>query len=277
MTGARVVRSGDGAYAVAVAELPLRARRGVTVEGAIVVIGGEVGWGRRVRQALDDGAAAIVLSDPVSIAGDEQVEASGAERRAPVIVDRPRLRMDVRDDAGRPGRPPRAVQVECSAALADVEAVLRDGIGWARTLAGGALELVTVRETPRGLTVLLERPAGIDLDSALTATIVLGRREASPWLRGLAIDVVRTEVIIEDATGTATVDIADRGGHSQPPPRYERSERLSLRRALDALDGGEHPLDLSELEHDSALGRLILARARGINESDTGDSHTRIP
>jgi hypothetical protein len=263
VTGGRVVRTGDGAYAVAVAELPRRTRRGATVEGSIVVIGGEVGWGGRVRRALEDGAAAIILSDPVSIAGDELLEARRVERSAPIIVDRPRLRMDVRDDARRDGGPPRAVQVECSAAIADFETVLQDGIGWARTLAGGALDLVTTRGTPRGLTALLERPAGIDLDFAVTATILLGQRDAAPWLRGLAIDVARTEVIIEDATGSATVDRADRGGRSQPPRRYESSERLSLRRALDALDEGSHPLDLNELEHDSALARLTLAPGTG--------------
>ena len=95
MTSPRGVRTADARGLAAVAELPASARVALGVEGSIVVITGEVGWGSRLRRAIDDGAAGIVLADPLSVSVDEAGEAGRAARGGPGVIERPRRRAEV--------------------------------------------------------------------------------------------------------------------------------------------------------------------------------------
>lgn len=213
----RAVSTADGAYRVAVAELPRRA-------------------------ALGDGTGAVRIADGV-------LEAGGS-----TVVARRWLRADVVADAA--GAPARSVLVECGAAPGEVEELLRDAIGWARELAGGPLDVGECRATARGILVRLE-------GTRSGATVLLARREAGPsWLRVLALDTARTEVVIEHPGATATVERTDALGVHRAPARYETPERLALRRLLDALDAGVRPSDPDDLEHDAALAAHVLGLAR---------------
>lgn len=250
------VRTESVEYRVAIAELPLSARATSASEGAVVVVGGEAGWGTRLRRAVEAGAAALVLCEPRSL---DAAEFRAAEALSvPVVIERARLRDDVVRDAEQAGGPPRIVQVECGALGSDAELVLRDAIGWARVLAGGRLDRPLVRATPRGVIVHAERSVGGR--ASVAVSVLLGRRDSpTVWLRALAVDSVRTEVVLRHEVGPAVVIRSGSEGSVHLPARYESSARVALRRALDAVGGGGHPADLDELEHDSALAVAALA------------------
>lgn len=244
------VRTEIEEYAVAIAELPLRVRATSALSGTVVVVGGEPGWGTRLRRAADAGAAALVLCEPQTLDAAEFAAAEGIA--VPVVVERARLRDDVVRDAAGMGYPPRIVQVECGAAGVDAALVLRDAIGWARVLAGGRLEVRITRATARAVLVQSQR-------TSVAVSVLLGRRDsATMWLRALAVDSERTEVVLRHRVGPAVVVRAGSTGSLHLPARYESSARVALRRALDAVEGGGHPADLEELAHDSAIAAAAL-------------------
>lgn len=194
------------------------------------------------RAVLGDGP------DAVRIAGGV-LEAEGV-----TVVARPWLRADVVADAAQ--APARSVLVECGAASGEVEELLRDAVGWARELAGGPLDIVECRATARGILARLE-------GARSGATVLLARREGgSSWLRALALDTTRTEVVIEHPGALATVERTDADGVHRSPARYESAERLALRRLLDALDDDVRTTDLDDLEHDSRLAAHVLGLVR---------------
>lgn len=249
------VRTEIDEYAVAIAELPLRARAASTAAGAVVVVDGEPGWGARLRRAADEGAAALVLCEPQTLDPAEFLAAEGIT--VPIVVERARLRDDVARDAVPAVDPPRTVQVECGAVGVDAAVVLRDAIGWARVLAGGRLEQREARATARAVIVQAERSTGAG--ASVAVSVLLGRRDsATMWLRGLAVDSARTEVVLRHPVGPAVVVRSGSEGSVQLPPRYESSARVALGRALDAAEGGGHPADLDELAHDSAFAAAAL-------------------
>lgn len=262
-TAPRGVLTADAGFAVAIAELPLRARASLDAAGSIVVVGG-AGWREGFRHASDDGASAVVIADPAM--PDAPPSSDESERdtsAAPVVVARPRLRADVAGDATTDGIAVRLVQVECGGSTARLPGTLRDAIGWARVLAGGPLELVASRASERALSVLLERAPREAGDQPLTVTVLASRREEpQPWIRALAIGAERVEVTVDDATGAAVVRRATRAGQLKLPPRWESPSRVALRRALDALDTGAASTDLVELDHDSQLALRALAAPR---------------
>ena len=174
----------------------------------------------------------------------------------PVIVERPRLRPDVVADAVRAGRgrPARIVTVECAAPAAGLEAVIRDGLGWARSLVRGPLTLQVCSATAQARIALLDSggSAGGAMPVTLGATAAAG-------LQVLALGEVRPEVTVDQRAGLTRLETSTEDGTLRAPERYESSARLALRRAIEAQSSGQPGTDLDELLEDMSLTRAVLA------------------
>jgi hypothetical protein len=247
-------------YSAAVAGLPLSAAITDHRRGAVVVVPGSGDWWIAMLEAMAAGAAAVVLTDP-AVLRREAVEAVPWPRDIPVIVDRPRLRPDVVADAllARRGSPPRLVTVECAAPAAALDGVILDGFGWARSLTGAPLALHASIATVQGRIALLEsRDSG---DGSVPATVMatpVGGVHPGGLLQVLALGEVRTEVTLDQAARLARVETFTEEGALRAPERFESSERLALRRAIDACLSDGPTADLDELLQDMALARSLL-------------------
>lgn len=254
MTASHGVRTGDARWLAAVAELPRSSRPVTEVTGSITVITGEVGWGSRLRRAVDDGSAGIVLADPLTASLDELREADLAGGSVPVVIDRPRLRGDVVADATPTGYA--TIHIEMGASRPDLSAVLRDGIGWGRLLAGGELEIVDATATPRGVLALLRRVGASGGGEASTVTVLAARGEISaPWIRATVVGSERIEVVVDQGISVLR---STEDGVLRVPTRFESTARQALRRAIDAVESSVTPNDLAHLWHDSRLAFDLL-------------------
>lgn len=269
--GAVPVWTIDARYRLAVAELPLRTMRADGPAGAIVVVGGgsdegagggvdgAAGWIAGVRDAVAGGARGIIVAEPADAPADD-VRALAASLAVPVVVERDFLRADVAADAVgaraggsvEPGAPALVV-VDGGAPAAAPGVLARDAVGWARTLAGGALSLVAEGDGP----ALLQTDAG----RCAAVTVVATDRPGAGWLRASALGDPLVDVEIEGAAAFVTRSAAS--GRLVLPTRYESPARVALRRILDALDSERAPDDLSVLADDVELSRRILAHRRG--------------
>lgn len=236
-------------YRIAVAELPRSTRLGDSAAGAVVVVTADRG---AILAAAQGGAAAIVVADP---------NRALPEVGAPVVLDRALLRPDLVAEATSGAGVPALVQVEASAARAELAATLRDALGWARVLAGGPLRLDTRLAVPDGVSAVFEAttPSGDRVPIVLTVT---HRTGSSPWIRALAIGPDRCEVTLDVARGLARVERATEGGRTRPAPRWESRERLALRRALAAI-GGVAGDDRADWARDDALATALAHPALG--------------
>jgi hypothetical protein len=253
------------AYRAAAAQLPVTAvppapAGSSEARGALVVVPGVGPWWRGIRAARDAGAAAAIVADPVTVP-PEAVDALDVPPDIPVIVERPRLRPDVAADAlsGREGGPT-LISIEAAAASAGFEAVLRDAVGWARTLAGAPdvpPALRSAAATPHGRMALLDAglPGGAVPVSVLAA--VLQGKRCGGLVRVLALGTVRTEVTIDQPAGMARVQRCAADGDLVAPARFEASARLALRRAAAACAEGREVPDLRELLVDAAVVRAM--------------------
>jgi len=231
-------------YRWALAELPLSTRLTDRPGGAIVVVSGGDGWVDVAQAAAEAGAAGLVVADP-TFAPASAVRRLARGLAIPVIVERPLLRRDVAEDVRRAGAgsAPRALVVDGAAGESHVRTVARDAAGWLRVMAGGALSVVRAD----GAFALLETDAGV----AATLTVVATVRPGSGAIRAQALGEVTTEVEVEGRS--ARVIAASVAGRLTAPSRFESSERLSLRRALDALTARIPPSDLDELAADTEI------------------------
>jgi hypothetical protein len=248
------IRTADGPYAVAIAELPLSAHRSEDPTGAVVVVEARSGWGEKLVEAAAQGACGLVVRDPQAGASGDLAAANATPPALPVVVDRPLLRGDLVDDVRRGGtRAPAMVQVECSGSGADFATVARDAFGWARVLAGGPLVLVSAQPTSRGFSALLTWP-GDDIAAVVPVAVLATRRAGTaPWIRAIALGADRTEVTIDVARGSAVVERTSEAGRVIHPTRWESAERSVLRRALEALDEFSGQSELADLQLDTTL------------------------
>jgi hypothetical protein len=67
---------------------------------------------------------------------------------------------------------------------------------------------------------------------------------------------------VDGGVGTLRVTTSDADGRRVAPRRWESSERLALRRAIEAVATGSAPEDLGELQHDERLAGAIADRSR---------------
>jgi hypothetical protein len=248
------------AYSAAVAELPVSTALTENARGAVVVVPGTGDWWQGMLAARAGGAAAVVLADP-AVPRRGAVEPERWPGDIPVIVERPRLRPDVVADAvaARRGSPARIVTVECAAPAAGLGALICDGFGWMRSLAGGAVALQSSIATVHSRITLLdagERQGGT-VPATLSATAI-GGLHAGGLLQVLALGEVRTEVTIDQPAGLVRVETATEEGTLRAPARYESSARLAVRRAIDACLAEGPAADLEELLQDMALTRALL-------------------
>jgi hypothetical protein len=261
-----------GAYRAAVAELPLSARLADAPSGAIVVVPGGPGWVDGASAAVSAGAVAVLVAG-VGFESSADLRRL-AEAGIPIIIERPLLRTDAAADAvaartaASSEMSPRIIVAEAAASRARLAAAMQDAVGWLRILAG---ETPTLVAADQGL-VLLEASAGI---SATLTSVATGRPGAGR-IRVQALGEVITDVEVE---GRATyVTTASAAGRLIAPQRFESSERLALRRALEAVAGHTVPADLDDLLADAALvERLLLAGDEGTQVAgiDTADSRHR--
>lgn len=235
-------------YAIAATELPATAA-GLDVAALAVVHG--PGWTRDAASA----SSSVVIAAGGAEAAPAELRNLLAAGGPPVIVERPRLRRDVVEDAlvARAGAPLRMVVAECAAGPGDVRATVRDAVGWSRELVG-PLALSTAHADARAASaLLLTRAASVPV--ILRATVA---RLERPFLRVTAVGEVTTEVVIDELGGRTSVLTLSREGRREPPTRWETVERLTLRRALAALDGAAVH-DLVDLTHDTELAEQVLA------------------
>ncbi len=62
---------------------------------------------------------------------------------------------------------------------------------------------------------------------------------------------------LEATTERTVVSTTGERGAVVAPARFETPQRLALRRAVDALEGENDPLDLAELAADAALAEQL--------------------
>jgi hypothetical protein len=248
------------AYSAAVAELPVSTALAENARGAVAVVPGTGDWWQGMLAARAGGAAAVVLADP-AVLPRGAVESEQWPGDIPVIVERPRVRPDLAAAAvaARRGSPARLISVECAAPAAGLGALICDGFGWMRCLAGGAVALQSSIATVHSRIALLD--AGDSQCGAVPATLsatVIGGLHAGGLLQVLALGEVRTEVTVDQPAGFARVETVTEEGTLRAPERYESSARLALRRAVDACLAEGPAADLEELLQDMALARALL-------------------
>ncbi|MFF2028774.1 hypothetical protein [Arthrobacter sp. NPDC058192] len=247
-------------YVGAVAELPLSAVLTADVSGAVVVVPGSGDWWQALLSARAGGAAAVVIADP-EVLPQETIGSGSWPADVPVIVERPRLRPDAVAEAirARGGSPARIVTVECFAAVASLDAVIRDGVGWARSLLPGSLTLRSGVAAAQSRIALLDSAgaAGGSIPTTLAGTVAGGLHPGG-LLRLLALGEVRTELTVDQPAGLTRLETSTEDGALRAPERYESSARLALRRALVACSSGEHVTDLEELLEDMALTWALI-------------------
>jgi hypothetical protein len=248
------------AYAAAVAGLSRSAALTNDLRDAVAVVPGSGDWWQGLLAARAGGAAAVVIADP-GLLPREALEAHPWPGDIPVIVERPRLRPDVVADAvrARRGSPPRIITVECAAPAEGLDAVIRDGFGWARSLAQDSLTFRSGIAAPQGGMALLDSagPAGGFIPTTLAGTVA-GGVHAGGLLQLLALGEVRTEVTVDQPAGLTRLETSTEDGTLRAPERYESPVRLALRRALEAQSSGPSVPDLAELFEDMTLTRTLL-------------------
>ncbi len=248
-------------YVAAAAELPLSAALTNDVRGAVAIVPGSGDWWQGLLEARAGGATAVVIADPQMLPR-EAIESHSWPADIPVIVERPRLRPDVVADAvrARGGEPARIVTVECAAPAAGLDAVIRDGLGWARSLVQGSLTLRSGTAAAQGRIALLDSagPAGESIPTTL-AGIASGGLHPGGLLQLLALGEVRTEVTVDQPAGLTRLETSTGDGTLRASECYEASARLALRRALAVRSSGQPVRDLDELLEDNALTWALLA------------------
>ncbi|WP_308929064.1 hypothetical protein [Arthrobacter sp. SLBN-112] len=252
------------AYVAAAAALSRSAGLANGIRGAVAVIPGSGNWWAGLLAAREEGAVAVVIADP-AVLPEEVLDAGSWAGGIPVVVERPGLRADMVADAvrARRGTQARMVTVECAAPATRLGAVIRDGVGWARSLAGGPLTLQKGTAVAEGAMALMDSPltGGGHLPSTLVGT-VLGGPAAGGLLQVLALGEVRTEVAIDHDAGRVKLETSTPEGSLRAPERYETSARLALRRAIEAMSSGGQVADLRELLEDQRIAHKLMQAAQ---------------
>lgn len=234
-------------YRVAVAGLPVHAAPAEAMAGSIVVVDGATRWWDAAARAVDSGAVAVLVAEPRGVPLDAVRDlATGAG--VPILVHRARLRADLVAQAleHREGLAPRAVVAECRAPAGRLVPMVRDAIGWMRSLATTPLAVASASAASAGGSALLR--SGED-DRVVGSLIAAATHPEGEFLRVQALGETTTELEIDAPAGRAELATSTSRGRLVAPARYEAGERVALRRAIHAV-GGAAPSDLAELVHD---------------------------
>ena len=257
MTNPIPVHSALERYRVAAAELPVSTRLAGDGGGAIVAVGGGDGWCDATVRAFGEGAAAVVVSRPVSAPAQGLAAVHAAAAGRPVVIERPLLRADIAQlvvAAGTELSPPAALVGECHAPALALPSALRDALGWARIMGRSPLVLRSPEATRAGGIALLETSAGTPV------SLVFATQPGAPErgrLRLTALGPTLQELDGDEADLQFTM--TDAASRSTASPRFERAERVALRRAAAALVDGGRPSDLDDLALDATLAAALGA------------------
>jgi hypothetical protein len=246
-------------YRAAVASLAVSTVPADAAAGAVVVLSGDDDWWDGVLAAQAAGAAAVVVAAPLAAPSDA-VQVLLDSAGVPVLLERPRLRPDVVRQLvdALADASPSLVTVECSAVASEAAAVIHDALGWARAIGRGRLDLQTASTTLHGSIGLL-RASGADrpLDITLMVNVVNSGKPGG-FLRLTCLGEVLATITVDVPAGVASLDVATAKGALRLPACFEATERLTLRRALQALGDGQSPADLAGLLGDSQLSMSFL-------------------
>jgi hypothetical protein len=94
---------------------------------------------------------------------------------------------------------------------------------------------------------------------AASVSLVVGASAGAPpagRLRVTTLGETRAELVADDRD--VRFAVTDASSRRISPSRFERPERLALRRAVAALEAREMPSDVGEYARDSALAEAIL-------------------
>ncbi|MCW4385911.1 hypothetical protein OH146_09010 [Salinibacterium sp. SYSU T00001] len=254
MTAPVVLRCTDARYRHACAELPRRLAEAEESRGAVVVVPGAGDWVSAAAREIEAGATALVVADP-----DPSVDLDSLERiarRVPIVLDRPWFRADLCAELGAaaPEELPLALTAECIVPAGESAHVVADALGWLRVLGRGGCEVVASRRSGRA--ALAQLLAGGGMPASLLVT-ELASGLGGPSIRVLALGGERVEVVTDAAANLMRVRVEDSTGSRTLPRRFESRERLSLRRALAAVGGGEALHDAEGFARDIHALRSI--------------------
>jgi hypothetical protein len=246
------------AFRAAASGLPLRARLVDRVAGSIAVVDGATEWWDAAAAAIGAGASAVLVAEP----RDVPLHAAGelaARSEVPILVQRSRLRGDLMATAvaHRDGVAPRLVVAECWGRLAERPVLVRDAVGWVRTLVGGRLGLGSASVTAEGGTALL-RAEGTGL---LASLVITGTRVDGAGLRVRALGETITEIELDEAIGRTELTTSTSRGRLVAPSMFESPEREALRRAVDAVGAAVDAAPFAHLDdllHDARLAASVL-------------------
>lgn len=250
-------------YVVAVAGLPRSAERVGRSAGAIVVVDGSAEWWDAAAGAVEAGAAAVLVAEPRAVPLEEvgALADRAADRGVPIVVHRSSLRADlvVLALAQRSGVAPRVTVAECRATADALPAMVRDAVGWTRSLAGAPL-VVGAADSGRDAGTALLRA---DDDGRVLGSVLVGvTSPEGAVLRVQALGEATTEVEIDAPLGHVELATSTAAGRLVAPARLESGERASVRRAVDMVARGTRCLELDELLADAQAAEAILVPSR---------------
>jgi hypothetical protein len=243
------VVAGLAGYREAVAGLPIHAAPAEVIAGSIVVVDGAIRWWDAAARAVDAGALAVLVAEPREVPLDAVRDlAAGAGAGVPILVHRARLRADLVAQAveHRDGLAPRVIVAECRAPAGRLVPMVRDAIGWMRSLAAVPLVVASASASSDGGTALLRAR---DDARVVGSLIAAATRPEGEFLRVQALGETTSELELDDPAGRSELATTTRRGRLVAPGRYEAGERVALRRAIGAVAGAE-PSDLTDLVHD---------------------------
>jgi hypothetical protein len=243
-------------YRAAVAGLPIHAAAADAMAGSIVVVDGAIRWWDAATRAVDAGAVAVLVAEPRDVPLDA-VRDLAAGAAVPILVHRARLRADLVAQAleHRDGLAPRVVVAECRVPAVRLVPMVRDAIGWMRSLTAVPLAVASASASSDGGSALLRsRDDGRIVGSLIAAAT----RPEGEYLRVQALGETTTELELDDPAGRSELATSTSRGRLVAPTRYEARERAALRRAIDAV-GNAAPSDLAALVHDEEAVAAIFS------------------
>ena len=250
-------------YIVAVAGLPLSAKRVDRAAGAIVVVDGAMRWWDAATLAVEARAAAVLVAEPrdVPLEFGARLAELAAQSGVPVLVHRERLRDDLLAVAveHRAGVVPRHVVAECRAEARDLPSMVRDAVGWMRALAEEPLAVAAASFGPTAGTALLRARAGGRAVGSLIVGATIGEAAV---LRVQALGETTTELEFDAPLGRVELATSTVGGRLVAPVRLEAGERAALWRAVEAVAQGLPASDLKHLLQDADAATSALGSER---------------
>jgi hypothetical protein len=144
---------------------------------------------------------------------------------------------------------------ECRATARRLPELVRDAVGWTRTLAATPLVVATAAAASDGGSALLR--SRLD-DRVVGSMLTTATRPEGTFLRVQALGETTTEYELDEPAGRSELSTSTSRGRLVAPARYEAGERATLRRAVEAVVEQRPPMDLANLLHDAEAAAAIV-------------------